>query len=101
MKLLYCEDCGDIIAPWPKANRPRYCDCRSHAVWWVDPDKGILRVCATSGHPEVVKAYNGAPAGDPRAFVIGITNALLKYPGDRTPSAEEVQELVDSHPDSY
>lgn len=101
MKLLYCQDCGDIVAPFPQARKVRYCQGGCHAVWWEDSDRGILRVCVTYGHPEVIKRTNGAPAGLPRAWVLGLTNMLLFFPSDRTPNAEEVQEIVDAHEDYY
>lgn len=104
MKLLYCQECGDIIAPWSAANVVRYCNCRAHAVWWVNPDSGVLRVCRV--YPPAVmtnmpEAERGMPCGNPRAWVLGITNLLLHFDRERTPDAQEVQDLIGQHPDSY
>lgn len=92
MKLLFCEDCGDIIAPWREANRPRDCRCGRHAVWWVNPSTGVLRVCDRQGRP------NGWP-NRARAYVLGITNALLYMHGNMT--AEKVGQAIDAHEDFY
>ncbi len=101
MKLLYCEDCGDIVAPSPKREGVRKCRCGNHAVWWDNPSSGQLRVCCCVGHPEMVKALKGEPHVSPSCWVIGLTNLLLHFPLNRTPNAEEVQEIIDKHPDSY
>lgn len=101
MKLLYCEDCGDIVAPHNRALRVRRCECSRHAVWWTEPQRGILRVCDCSGSKGFSQVKGGPPFGNPRAFVIGLTNALLHFPGDATPCAFEVQRLIDAHPASY
>lgn len=92
MKLLYCEDCGDIIAPYRQASKPRDCICGRHAVWWIDPQRGILRVCDRHG------AENGWPF-KPGAWVLGITNLLLHMPGDMT--AEKVEQAIDEHEEYY
>jgi hypothetical protein len=93
MKLLYCQDCGDIIAPYNDRLKPRFCECRRHAVWWIEPARGTLRVCDCS--------YPGGYPARARAFVIGLTNLLLHYPSEDTPSAGEVQRLIDEHGDNY
>jgi hypothetical protein len=92
MKLLFCEDCGDIIAPWPEANKPRDCKCGRHAVWWLNPLTGLLRVCDRCGNE------HGWPQ-QARAYVIGITNLLLHMDGDMT--AEKVEAAINAHEDSY
>ena len=92
MKLLYCEECGDIVAPWPTANKPRDCRCGRHAVWWVNPFTGVLRVCDRLGRP------NGWPSRA-RAYVLGITNLLLHMDGNMT--ADKVEAAIDEHEDTY
>lgn len=91
MKLLYCQACGDIVAPWPVAKQPRDCRCRRHAVWWVNPSTGILRVHDRFGR-------DGWP-NRAAAYVLGITNLLLGMDGDM--SAEKVEAAIDAHEDSY
>lgn len=91
MKLLYCQECDDIIAPWPKANEPRDCRCGRHAVWWIDPAKGILRVCDRHGREGWPRAA--------RAYVLGITNLLLQMDGGMT--AEKVEQAIDLHDEYY
>lgn len=92
MKLLYCQDCGDIVAPWPKANEPRDCRCGRHAVWWLNPFTGVLRVCDRQG------LDNGWPKRA-SAYVLGITNLLLGMDGNMT--AEKVQAAIDEHEETY
>jgi hypothetical protein len=77
MKLLYCEKCGDIIAPLRANNRARWCICGKHAVWWLDGSRGILRVHDTED-PEAIQ-YEG---WEPAAYVLGINNQFLCYPGE-------------------
>lgn len=92
MKLLYCERCGDIIAPYRDIKKPRYCICATHAVWWEDPVKGLLRVCDTVGD-------KGYPHVAAEAYVIGITNAFLSYPGKL--SLKTIEDIIDMHDDYY
>lgn len=96
MKLLFCQDCGDIIAPHPQADDPRWCRCERHAVWWTDPRKGILRLHDRQYPPSKGWKYPGRP----RAYVIGLTNALLHCQTEGL-TAETVQQLIDRHDDSY
>lgn len=92
MKILYCEDCGDIIAPHPTPNSARFCSCRRHAVWWTDPRAGVLRACDTQG------SKDGWPF-IPRAYILGITNLLLHMEGGM--SAEKVEEAIEAHGENY
>jgi hypothetical protein len=101
VKLIFCEVCGDIVAPDPVARRVRECACGTHAVWWEDPQAGQLRVCYKSGHKHLVAANNGAPRGRPEVFVVGISNAILQFKGDAMLSADAVQAVIDQHPESY
>lgn len=101
MKVIFCEDCGDIIAPYERARSPRLCVCKSHAVWWEDPARGIIRVAFVGGHPAIYEELKGRPPGRPRVWILGITNALLYHKGVGTPSADVVQELIEAHDDSY
>lgn len=98
MKLLYCQDCGDIIAPWSEALRPRWCRCARHAVWWVDPSRGVLRLhdkyYPTAGSDDGPKTPR-----QPRAYFIGLTNLLLRHEG--IIDAKDVQEMIDAHEDTY
>ena len=87
MKLLYCTQCGDMIAPYRGNYRPRYCCCERFAVWWRDGDRGQLSVHDTEG----------SKCG---AWVLGITNSFLQFPLiSMTP--EVIQEIIDSHGDNY
>lgn len=102
MKLLFCQDCGDIIAPYPQPRAPRYCRCLRHAVWWEDPQAGILRVHDARNHPREQEGHSQHWPSVPRAYVIGLTNTLLQYPDRFGPiTAETVQEMIDSHGDNY
>lgn len=92
MKLLYCELCGDIIAPWREPRNIRYCRCETHAVWWENPAKGILRICDT-------RVHSGCPS-KPQAWVLGITNLFIQYP-DSPMSASVTEAIIDAHEDYY
>lgn len=94
MKLLFCQDCGDIFSPLPGAATARYCLCKRHAVWWTDPSSGQLR-CHDTRAADKKKAGNW----EPRAFILGITNALLRYPFPQT--EEATRHLIDQHDASY
>lgn len=96
MKLLYCEDCGDIRAPLPVAHKPVFCRCGRHAIWWEDPRAGIARVCDTRGRKD--GAYAGWP-GVARAYIIGLTNLFLG--ADKLTTAADYAEIVEAHDDSY
>lgn len=101
MKLLYCQDCADITTPGESSLAPHRCRCKRHAVWWEDPLRGVVRVCDTQGHVALVRELDGAPAGEPRAWLLGIANSLLTFWSVATPTADQVQALIDDIPDSY
>lgn len=92
MKLLYCQDCGDIIAPFRQKNKPRYCACTRHALWWEDPQKGIVRVYDKYGD-------DGQPI-EAKAWLIGMTNLWLQYPSE-TLTKEDYEAIIDAHDDYY
>lgn len=81
MKLLYCQACHDIIAPYYANLKPRACICGRHLVWWIDRFAGDLRVCDARG-------------GNNSAFIIGVSNRGLLLPEDAPWTAERVQELI-------
>lgn len=95
MKLLYCQQCGDIIAPHPTPRQPRWCRCKRHAVWWEDPRAGTLRLHDAVGSFVIPVR--------PRAYVIGLTNMLLGYDDEAHGhiTADVVNEMIDAHEDSY
>lgn len=93
MKLLFCQACGDIVSPLRQSRRIRKCICGLHAVWWEEPQAGILRVSYT-------QAVDGKPIGNPSAFVIGLTNMLLNWPSEKI-TAEDVTAMIDRHDDFY
>lgn len=100
MKLLLCEDCGDIVAPKRTNRDPRFCECRRHAVWWEDGRKGILRVWDVLEGPLRSKVSELWYPVRPRAYVIGLSNTLLQYPDEKI-SADTIAGLIDLHADSY
>lgn len=99
MKALFCQVCGDIVAPFREVRKPRYCRCEMHAVWWEDAAKGIVRVCDTQGHEQLVVTRNGRPLGAPQAFLLGFTNLWLSMPG--TLEASDYADIVAAHEPSY
>lgn len=98
MKLLYCEPCGDIIAPFAEALRVRWCRCGRHAVWWENPYSGVLRLWDKVHGPAMLRDKRPYPR-EPRAYVIGLTNLLLHRVGPI--NAEVVQQMIDRHEDYY
>lgn len=104
MKMLLCEECMDIVVPDHRDRVARHCRCYRHAVWWDDGVKGTLKIfdarreqdaqrtSDADGHRTVIYPR--------RAYVIGLTNALLTWP-EETLTAASVQEMIDMHPDSY
>ena len=106
MKLLYCHLCGDIIAPAPEACVPRFCRCLDHAVWWLSPMLGVLRLWYRHGQYDPPNPdYNGVQPTwhrmqfSPMAYVIGVHNGFLA--DERHHSASTVREHLDRTPDSY
>lgn len=126
MKVLYCQQCGDITAPNPVALVPKWCRCGRHAIWWVNPLTGIVRVHDQEGPSTGPALYNVT------GWVLGITNAFLNPrlgvspvweraaakaletdvgihrgnvagpPYDRTKmGAEDIQRIIDEHDEHY
>lgn len=97
MKLLYCQDCGDIVAPARANFKVRWCDCGRHAVWWENGAAGKLVVhdkIKGDSHKGSGSHYEGFPNdGDPRAWVLGLHNAVLM--ADRL-TADDTRALIDA-----
>lgn len=93
MKLLFCEICGDIIAPYRRPMLPRFCGCKRHAVWWTEPRAGILRVNDT-------REPAGRMPRRPKVYVLGITNLLLSCPLQSL-DASVITDIIDAHEDHY
>jgi hypothetical protein len=73
-KLMFCGECGDLVPPEPHAMVPKWCRCGRHAVWWRDPQKGLISV-----HDKWMPERNGGDGG--KGWVIGIANNILTFPG--------------------
>lgn len=93
MKLLYCQDCGDILAPYREANKVRTCLCGRHSVTWDDPTTGAISLCDNS-------STTGEPILEPRAWLLGVTNTFLGYPGEWM-GKKDIEDIIESHPDYY
>ncbi len=109
MKLLFCQDCGDLVPPSPKDFERRWCRCQRHIVWWRDGAAGILRVADThwgqiTERNRRLKAEGKLPEGallwEARAFVIGIHNGLLTSSRSFF-TADAIAEIIEGTPDSY
>lgn len=74
MKLIYCQDCGDLVAPHRVEYRVRWCDCRRHAVWWRQSKLGLLSVFDSmrSGRPPELRHM--VPL---RTYVLAIHNDFI------------------------
>jgi hypothetical protein len=76
MKLMQCQDCGDIVTPYRGDRLPRACRCGRHFVWWEQAaGRGAVRIFDTIGE----KDDAGVPF-QPRAFVISLSNETLRDP---------------------
>jgi hypothetical protein len=95
MKLLYCEICGDIIAPLRANNKARWCICGRFAVWWTDAQRGILRLHDSKKDEQEADGEEWRPY----AYVLGINNAFLMYAGRI--DADVVKHLDEICPDTY
>lgn len=85
MKLVYCEACGDILAPHRKPRQARSCNCGRHTFWWTDIP-GNLEI---HDRERQVDADGDAIVGwRPKAFVLGIHNQWLLHPLAPTPMLE-------------
>jgi hypothetical protein len=103
MKLLFCQACGDLVAPNPTARELRRCRCQRHTVWWENPFTGVLRIhdaqsswFSYENHPEIRRR---APSPAPAAYVIGLHNGLLSY--EHRHDSESIRCLIEATPDSY
>lgn len=93
-KLLYCENCGDIIMPFPSRRVPRWCRCERHAIWWTK--EGFVRV------------YDKLDIGakEPACFVMGLLNTFLKIgrhddPWPDVTEPEKVRKIIQALGSEY
>jgi hypothetical protein len=101
MKMMFFQDCHDLVVPAQAAGEVRRCQCRRHACWWENPVTGKFRLHDASFKPIETKKgskYEFYPPV-PRAYVIGLTNMIFGFPGDMT--AEAVQDMIEAHEDHY
>lgn len=93
MKLMFCEDCGDVVAPHRIDRTVRWCHCRRHAVWWDDGRFGKLALYDKVERRDAPgSVYHGFPMQGPRAWVIGLHNAVLTEKLD----AQKTQWLIEA-----
>lgn len=82
MKLLFCEDCRDLVrAVTGERSEPRFCLCKRHAIWGLDDRFDQVRVFDRRGR-------DGVP-DNAAAYVVLISNRLLDLdePMDETTAA--------------
>ena len=78
MRLLFCQQCGDLRAPVAEARRPRFCACGRHSVWWADRMNGMLVICDGWGQQEERPGY---PRGRMAyAWEIHLADEMLRAP---------------------
>lgn len=82
MKLMYCKDCGDIIAPHSDPEYMRFCRCRQSVCFWDNPRTGDFAVWNEKQN----------------AMVIGLHNGLLGY---TFMDIHTVDEILKDTPENY
>ena len=98
MKILFCENCGDLVVPSVEAYRPKWCRCGGSCCWWIEPNKGEFACWSQLGKESV--------------SIIGINNSLFttSFPLIESEGKKlehgcinkiTIKELIDSTPDSY
>lgn len=108
MKALYCQACGDIIAPYPAHQRtatgkmppPRTCLCGRHAVWWTYEGPGYLRVWDRERLVRDGDKWVCPDDWKPAAFIIGMTNMVLLDKRDML-ERSDYETICDAHDDYY
>jgi|SRR6185369_2529587 len=98
MKMMFCHGCGSLVVPSRIAENPKWCECRSCAVWWNDPRAGTLTVFGPS--TEYIS-------------VIGLNNSFLTRPfqilnghnPDRSEygcmNKDDIKNLIEECPQGY
>lgn len=108
MKLMFCERCGELVVPSAKPRQYRPCYCGHHAVWWEDPQLGILRVydatrnitTRTMADPEGEEyEYTGPPDGwASTVWIIGLHNQWMMH---QLSGRKAIDAVLSQTPDSY
>lgn len=113
MKVLFCQKCGDIVAPGSEDFEVRWCRCHRHAVWWRDGNRGLISVhdenytipaaISQPQHPQFAKQYEELlhlPPTVQYAWLLGITNLFLHHHEEQMDGLT-IQTIIDSHEDWY
>jgi hypothetical protein len=95
MKILFCENCGDLVIPNIQAYEPNWCRCQAACCWWIDPQKGSFACWSQFGERLV--------------SILGINNMLLTEPFMVTENQSEfgciqktaIERMLLETPDSY
>lgn len=95
MKVLFCQLCGCIVSPPQQDMQLRWCDCQRHAVWWLNGDKGIIRVYDKEGPSD-----EGPAPYNKKAWLLGISNSLLTAPEEWTEDPEFWETMAEQEPDA-
>lgn len=86
MKLLFCKNCGDYVAPSRDPKIMRICECGRAGCFWESPN---------TGHLVIYSAHHSACA-------VGIHNGLLmEYSKENLMNADMVKKVLDETPDNY
>lgn len=112
MKLMFCERCGDLTVPDSRPRNYRRCRCGEHAVWWEDPDAGILRVHDVQR--ELTKRERAVDPEDPaqgtytydgppdswvsQVWIIGLHNQWMMH---KLSGRRAIDEVLAITPDTY
>jgi hypothetical protein len=99
MKMLFCENCGDLVVPSHEAYKPQWCRCNASCCWWINPSSGEFACWSQLGRQKV--------------SVIGINNSLLTVPFSESLNENDkkvefgciqkdaIEAIIDNTPDSY
>lgn len=96
MKMMFCQECGELVVPSRHDMRPNRCYCGRHAVWWRNGPKGLI-----SFNDKQKSDPREIPEGwEPRVWLIGVTNLFLQYPGE-TMTTTDITDIIEAHDDYY
>ena len=94
MKMLLCENCGDLVVPSVTAHEAKWCRCNASCCWWINPKNGEFGCWSQLGKRAV--------------SIVGINNMLFTEPFSKAGSdelgciqQESIDRMINETPDSF